>query len=661
MEALAVTQSPATTWIDPKAGVSSRNPLSLELCDQLLNVAYRTRARRAFLDQALPLLVQSVSGLWGILAARAPQWEIVARYGRERLPDLSGDILADALDSERGALVEPGAGETLLVVPVVLANEPGSVLVLDGTDVSNVTAELAVTLGRVLAGLLWVCERVERGDRELHRLEETLRIASNLALVDETEPLLEMIAEEATHILNCDRASIFIRDAERREVVACPALGVQGNTLRLPDDKGIVGQVIQTGDAVKVDDAYHDPRFDRSVDRDSGYRTRNLLCVPLRDPKKKLIGAFEVINKNDGTFDDFDLDSLALLGRQAAVALRNTREREQMARSRRQLTETVTEGVKIIGENAAIVALRDTIARLASTDLPVLILGESGTGKEVVAQALHFRGSRAERPFVAVNCAALTESLLESELFGHEKGAFTDAHESRPGKFELADGGTLFLDEIGDMSLSGQAKLLRVLEQKLVTRVGGSQSHPVNVRVVAATNANLAEAIQNKQFREDLYFRLGIVTLEMPPLRDRPEDILPLAEYFLETFGRQARRRLQLSAEARRRLQAHAWPGNVRELRNLIERVAFLAPADRIEADDLAFMIAPQRDVLGEFDADIGLSEATKRFQQTFIRRAIKRVKGNMSEAAKLLGLHRSNLYRKMRQLEMQEGAEEAE
>ncbi|MCA9056430.1 MAG: sigma-54-dependent Fis family transcriptional regulator, partial [Planctomycetaceae bacterium] len=305
---------------------------------------------------------------------------------------------------------------------------------------------------------------------------------------------------------------------------------------------------------------------------------------------------------------------------------------------------------------AAMIALRGTISRLAATDLPVLILGESGSGKEVAAQALHYQGPRASHPFIAVNCAALTETLLESELFGHEKGAFTDAHQMRPGKFELAEGGTLFLDEIGDMSPGGQAKLLRVLEQKVITRVGGSQAIPTNVRVIAATNSNLAVAVREKKFRQDLYYRLSVVTVDLPPLRERPEDVLPLARYFLGQFCRQAKRPLlDLSMDARRRLQAHAWPGNVRELRNLMERVAFLTRGDVIDVDDLAFILAPQQDAeFDELGEGIGLSDATDRFQQDYIRRAVKRVQGNMSEAARLLGLHRSNLYRKMRQLGME-------
>jgi Nif-specific regulatory protein len=255
---------------------------------------------------------------------------------------------------------------------------------------------------------------------------------------------------------------------------------------------------------------------------------------------------------------------------------------------------------------------------------------------------------------VAVNCAALTETLLESELFGHEKGAFTDARETRVGKFELASGGTLFLDEIGDMSLSGQAKLLRVLEEKIVVRVGGSTPIHTDARVIAATNQNLAEMVRDRRYREDLYYRLNVVTLDLPALRDRGEDIVLLAEHFLREFCVQARRKPpKLTAAARKRLLAHSWPGNVRELRNLMERIAYLSTGDKIEAEELAFILSPQTDEPALFSADLPLSEATRRFQCEYINKRIERARGNMTEAAERLGLHRSNLYRKMRQLGM--------
>jgi Nif-specific regulatory protein len=318
------------------------------------------------------------------------------------------------------------------------------------------------------------------------------------------------------------------------------------------------------------------------------------------------------------------------------------------------MVDEAAQGARLLGQCAAIETLRATIQRVARTDLAVLILGENGTGKEVVARRIHYLSARRHAPFIAVNCAALPETLLESELFGHERGAFTDAHEKRAGKFELASGGTLFLDEIGDMSLGGQAKLLRVLEEKIVVHVGGSTPIHTDTRVIAATNQNLIELVRNKKFREDLYYRLNVVTLEMPPLRDRDEDVLMLAEHFLQEFCRRAGRKPPgFTAAARRRLCGHHWPGNVRELRNLMERLAYLTSGSQLDADDLAFILSPSKDEVSLFPEDLTLNQATRSFQTQFIRKQIERCGGNMTDAAERLGLHRSNLYRKLRQLDM--------
>jgi len=635
----------------------------IQLCDRLLQSSLAAPSVAVFLQQQLPEIATEYSAQRAAVLQRTPQWKTLSECGRASQKELPFRFLEEALDRDAGGYLAAVDSADWPMVAVALQGESlrGSLLLLAGRRLSRDVLPAALVLGRVLGLCLSVIEQREGHSRRINRLQSTLEIASSFATARETGPLLELIAEASTQLLDCDRASIFIWDRDQHEVVACPALGVESGTMRLPDNVGVVGQVIRAGQSVRVDDAYNDSRFDKSVDQASGYTTRNLLCGPLRDSQGSLIGAFEVINKREGDFDDDDEKSLAELGVQATNAIKNLKEREQLIRSRQQLTEQLTQEVNIIGESPAIVALRTTIERLAATDLPVLILGESGTGKEVVSWALHYQGPRADHPFIAVNCAALTETLLESELFGHEKGAFTDAHETRQGKFELAHGGTLFLDEIGDMSSGGQAKLLRVIEQKVVTRVGGSQPIPIDVRVVAATNTNLAEAVHDKRFREDLYYRLSVVTLELPALRDRPEDTMLLAEHFLKRFCVQANRAgLGISSDARRRLQAHAWPGNVRELRNLMERVAFLCPGDRVEVDDLAFILSPEQSSALEPSADLGLDQASKQFQREFIRRSIKRVGGNMSEAAKLLGVHRSNLYRKMRQLAMKEvgGAE---
>ncbi len=247
-------------------------------------------------------------------------------------------------------------------------------------------------VARVVATALAMLTRTAGREREATRLRSILEISRRLAVETETQPLLETIAREATRLLDCDRASIFIWDRDQKQLIASPALGVSGGKLYLPDSRGIVGAVVQTGVIAQVDDAYSDPRFDQSVDRQSGYRTRNLLCVPLVNGSGQRIGAFELINRNQGDFTDDDQRTLADLGAQAAVAIENARRHDQLVRSNRQLTERVLRGVEIIGSSTAMNALRGTIDRLANTDLPVLILGESGTGKEVAAQSLHYRG-----------------------------------------------------------------------------------------------------------------------------------------------------------------------------------------------------------------------------------------------------------------------------
>ncbi len=641
----------------PRMSVEQWNQFAVVAGD-LVAAASSSDSAENFQRQLLADLLGELGAVGTAIWSRTPNWTLTAQHGRWPTAEVPRDLLSDVLDREATGQIlwDAATGSHLTVAPLPAAVGSTRVLVVLTRGGSDESFWLATISARLAGKCLDIVQRQEQAAKRISQLRSILQIAATWSRVREMEPLLHRIAEESTKLLNCDRASIFLWDKEHEEVVACPALGVATDSLRLPDRTGIVGEVIHSGNTLRVDDAYAEPRFSRKVDTASGYRTKNLLCAPMWDQDHKLIGAFEVINKLQGAFTAEDEMTLADLSVQAAAAVSSTRERESLRRTHRHLTEQVTKNVTIIGESPPILALKSTIRRLAITDLPVLILGESGTGKEVVAQSLHYQGPRAERPFVAVNCAALTETLLESELFGHEKGAFTDAHEMRRGKFELAEGGTIFLDEIGDMSLGGQAKLLRVLEQKVITRVGGSQSIPINVRVIAATNANLAESVRAKKFREDLYFRLNVVTLDLPPLRERPEDVLPLALHFLSLFATQARRaNLALSTDAQRRLQAHSWPGNVRELRNLMERVAFLAPGETVETGDLAFILSPDRDDPLEPSADMGLSEATNAFQQSYIRKSIRRVRGNMSEAARLLGLHRSNLYRKMRQLGMSE------
>jgi two-component system nitrogen regulation response regulator NtrX len=289
----------------------------------------------------------------------------------------------------------------------------------------------------------------------------------------------------------------------------------------------------------------------------------------------------------------------------------------------------------------------------APTNGRVLIFGENGTGKELVARSIHGLSRRRSGPFVEVNCAAIPEELIESELFGHVRGAFTGAVSDRRGKFELADGGTLFLDEIADMSLKTQAKVLRALQEQVIERVGGTARIRVDTRVLAATNKDLTVEIKAGRFREDLYFRLNVIPIFVPPLRERREDVPRLAEHFIRVFAREYGRRVKsLDPSAAAVLEGYPWPGNVRELRNAIERLMIMVPGDVMTARDLAFLGGTAPPVPpGAVEAPVTLFEARERFEREFILRTLSLQQGNISKTAETLGVERSNLYRKMRSL----------
>jgi two-component system nitrogen regulation response regulator NtrX len=301
----------------------------------------------------------------------------------------------------------------------------------------------------------------------------------------------------------------------------------------------------------------------------------------------------------------------------------------------------------LIGESEPMKKLGAQIRSAAPSNSRVLISGENGSGKEIVARTLHRQSLRGDQPFVDVNCAAIPEELIESELFGHRKGAFTGAIEDRKGKFELADGGTLFLDEVGDMSLKTQAKVLRVLQEQTFQRVGAQQSIQVDVRVIAATNKNLEAEIGAGHFRSDLYYRLNVIPIEVPPLRVRGNDVVLLAEHFLRRFAAETRApKKRLSAGAATKLKSYHWPGNVRELRNVIERLAILLPHDTIAAEDV--QLGPPADGAAPIGANLTLKEARDEFEKQYILSRLREFAGNVSRTADALGVERSNLYRKL-------------
>jgi two-component system response regulator AtoC len=348
------------------------------------------------------------------------------------------------------------------------------------------------------------------------------------------------------------------------------------------------------------------------------------------------LGAFDYLTK---PFEEDELLSLA-----SRALERRTLEREvALLRSELARTHDLDE---IVGEHPVMEKLHGLIAQVARTSTTVLITGESGTGKELVARAIHRNGPRREGPFVAVNPAAIVESLIESELFGHERGAFTGAHQRKLGKFELAQGGTLFLDEIGTLRAEVQAKLLRVLQEREIERVGGTRSIKIDVRVIAATNTNLKDAVSRGTFREDLYYRLNVVPIVVPPLRERAQDVPLLAEHFLRRDTRDFNKRIEgLSPEAVAALQAYRWPGNVRELENVIERCVVLAEGPVIQLNDLPLdVLLPQQATRVRAAEALPLNEATDQFERQIVLRVLERVGWNLTEAGRILAIHRNSL-----------------
>ena len=349
----------------------------------------------------------------------------------------------------------------------------------------------------------------------------------------------------------------------------------------------------------------------------------------------------------------FDFVEKPLSLEKTLLVVKNALHQHQLEEENRLLREQIEQNYVMIGDSVPMQALRQQIEFAAPTNGRVLICGENGTGKELVAHLLHLRSQRRDRPFIEMNCAAIPEELIESELFGHVKGSFTGASEDKEGKFAQADGGTLFLDEVGDMSSKTQAKVLRVLEEQRFTPVGGNASLKVDVRVIASTNKNLEKEIDLGNFREDLYYRLNVIPFQLPPLRERKEDIPLLTRYFLEDFARRyGRRPPALTNRAEEVLENYFWPGNVRELRNIMERFIIMTPQPRLDVFDLPESIL-RRVVLtasGKDEAD-SLQDARQRFEREFILQKLAEHKGNVSRAAQALQIERSNLYRKMKQL----------
>ena len=490
-----------------------------------------------------------------------------------------------------------------------------------------------------------------RASRELKELsllfEISKKLSETLDLKQVLKPVLEMMAER----MEMMRGTLTILNRKRGEIIIEVAYGLSAEeqakgTYRMGE--GITGKVIDTGQPAIVPRISDEPLFlDRTGSR-KGLNKRDItfICVPIKIGTE-VIGALSVdrlFNEKISFKEDVRLLTIIASTISSAVRLRQLaqEELEKMKEENQRLQDELKTKLRpktIVGNSKVMRAVYTLIDQVCRTNTTVLILGESGVGKERVAQAIHYNSNRADKPFVKINCAALPESLIESELFGHEKGAFTGAISARKGRFEMADMGTIFLDEIGDLPLSVQTKLLRVLQEKEFERIGGNATIRVNVRIITATNKNLDALIQEGKFREDLYYRLNIFPILVPPLRERKTDIMLLTDYFVEKYGKEHGKQIvRISTPATDMLVNYHWPGNVRELENCIERAIILCTEGVIESYHLPPNLQ-RSETPGTPETRSGFKETMINMEREIIIDELKRSRGNMARAARALGI----------------------
>lgn len=417
----------------------------------------------------------------------------------------------------------------------------------------------------------------------------------------------------------------------------------------------IVRKVFSEGLAILGNDAPGSGQFD-AVKSLVELKTRSFLVVPIAIQQRQHGVIYLSTSDSTNSFDEGHLQLVVAIAGIAAVALENVRHLEWLEGENRRLSEEINIAHNMVGESPRLREVYQIISRVAPTDSTVLIYGESGTGKELAARAVHLNSNRTGRPFVAINCGALNEGLLETELFGHEKGAFSSAIVQKKGKLEVADGGTVFLDELGEMSAQLQVKLLRVLQEREFERVGGTRTIRTDIRLIAATNRDLEELIKEGKFRQDLYYRLNVVSINMPPLRERREDIPLLAKYFVSKYAEKCNRQVRgITPRAAKCLLDYDWPGNVRELENAVERAVVLGSSDLIRPEDWpeALLESSQDDDRLVESAGATFHDAVKEVKKKTILEAIERANGNLTEAAKLLGVHPNYLHRLLRNLNL--------
>jgi Nif-specific regulatory protein len=499
-------------------------------------------------------------------------------------------------------------------------------------------------------------------------------VANSIHAIRNLDEMLQNILAKIKTVFRVEGASIALHEAEQSEFYFIRTIeeGHEDNpekkrTMRFPDHMGVAGWVLKERRPALIPDVSRDDRFFRGIDIQEDFETRSMICLPLLT-RKGLIGILYALNKLDGEFTPRDVRLLEILSGTIAIAIENGQlygEVKQQASSLAEENLRLKSEVQsrfnlqgVIGSSPAMRQLFDLLEKVMHSSTTVFIEGETGTGKELIAKVAHYSGPRKDKPFVAENCSALTESLLESELFGHVKGAFTGAIADKKGLFEEANGGTVFLDEIGEMSAAMQVKLLRVLQEGQLRPVGASKSRKIDVRLVAATNRNLEDEVRKGTFREDLFYRVCVFPIRLPPLRERREDVPLLIEHFRKKFAKTLTGRApRISTRAVDLLARYDWPGNVRELENEVERAMTLAAGEKeIREEHLSEKvkgIAEKTIVLEGIEGGT-LQAATEALEQRMIREALRNTGGNRTKAARALGLTRQGLHNKIARYNIQ-------
>ena len=483
-------------------------------------------------------------------------------------------------------------------------------------------------------------------------LTALMKVSTTINAIHGLEELQKKLLELLFEVVPAQHGAILLSDEGEEQFQAVFGLDrFKGADEPINVSRTIARQVMRDKAALLASNPATDPAL--ASESMISLRPGSVLCVPLM-MFDRVLGVIYLDTKEVETQINQDhLQLVTAIAGIAAVAIENARHIEWLEEENRRLLQDVNIEHNMVGESAVMRQVYQLISKVAPTDSTVLISGESGTGKELAARAIHQNSKRVHKSFMAVNCAALAESLLESELFGHEKGAFTGAIGQKKGRLEIADGGTLFLDEVGEISPALQVKLLRVLQEREFERVGGTRTIKVDIRLVAATNQDLEKAIEQGRFRQDLYYRLNVVSIEMPPLRERREDIPLLASYFVEKYGAKCNRRLKgISLDARMRLKNYDWPGNVRELENAMERAVVLGTTEQILPEDLPEALL---ETAAAESQSAKYHEAVAQTKKQIILDAMEQASGNYTEAARILEVHPNYLHRLIRNLNLRE------